>query len=276
MYVMSDRFSPPAILPAFAPNTTERDTGLAGEVVTYVRDYIAHHALKPGDPLPGEAAISRAVGVSRPVVREASRTLLALGTIDTAPGRAPRVSRMQPAALRHFFEHALATGQADAPQVLEVRRGLEIAMAGQAATRREASTVDRLAFLGAEMAARLHDPEAFVSLDIEFHRTLAAATANPFYVVLVDACRAAFTASMKAGLRLRFGEAELERVQDLHLQIVVGVRDRDAAAAEDAMTRHFDDALAALYRAAETPVARPRPQRDVKSGVKSRKVKTDG
>ncbi len=243
---------------------TERDDGLAGQVVAYLRDYIATNALRPGDQLPGEGEVSRAVGVSRPVVREASRTLVALGTIDTAPGRAPRVGQMRPTVLRHVFEHALATGQGDARQVLEVRRGLEIAMAGQAAIQRKPSCIERLSELGAGMGACLNNPEAFVALDIEFHRALAMATANPFYVVLIDACRSAFAESMETGLRHRFGQAELQRVHLLHLQIVAGVQGRDVTAASDAMTRHFDDALAALYRAASMPPSGRRRTREAK------------
>ena len=105
------------------------------------------------------------------------------------------------------------------------------------------------------MATKLREPEAFVALDLEFHRTLAEATDNPFYVVLIEACRAAFAASMDAGLRRRLGRAELERVHSLHAEIVASVGRRDAAGAADAMTRHFDDALAALYRPAKAPRA---------------------
>jgi DNA-binding FadR family transcriptional regulator len=246
--------------------TQDRDDGLAGQVVAYLRGYIVTNAMKPGDQLPGEGEVSRATGVSRPVVREASRTLVALGTIETAPGRAPRVGQMRPTVLRHVFEHALATGQGEARQVLEVRRGLEIAMAGQAALQRTPIDVQRLSDLGTEMAGCLSHPEAFVALDVEFHRALALATANPFYVVLIDACRSAFAASMETGLRHRFGQMELQRVQALHLQIVAGVRDGDVAAASDAMTRHFDDALAALYRAAIKSQSGPRRTRDAKKG----------
>ncbi len=183
---------------------------------------------------------------------------MALGAIATAPGRVPRVGGMQSRALRQVFEHAIVTGQADARQVLEVRRGIEIAMAGQAAERRAPDDVARLAALSEAMGARLHDPEGFVALDLDFHLAVATATENPFYVVLVDACRAAFAASMDAGLRHRFTEAELTRVQRLHAEIVDGVRRSDAAAASDAMTRHFDDALTALYRPARQPRNRPR------------------
>jgi len=237
----------------------DRDDGLAGQVVAYVRGYIATHGMRPGDRLPGEAEVARVLGVSRPVVREASRTLAALGLVDIAPGRAPRVSRMRDRVLRHFFEHALMTGQAGAHHVLEVRRGLEISMAALAAGRRDADAAERLAGLCARMAAKLHHAEEYVALDMEFHRTIAAATANPFYVEIISACRAAFESSMDVGLRHRFTAVELDRVQALHVQIVEAMRQGDADAAALAMTRHFDDALAAVYRA--TPARRPTPAR---------------
>jgi DNA-binding FadR family transcriptional regulator len=228
---------------------TDRDDGLAGQVVDYVRDHIAAQRLKPGDRLPGEATIARALGVSRPVVREASRTLMALGLIEIAPGRAPRVGRMRGRVLRHFLEHALITGQAKAHHVLEVRRGLEISMAALAATRRDQRMVAELEALATAMAEKLRAPEEYVALDLEFHRALAAATANPFYVQFIDACRAAFETSMETGLRTRFSAAELDRVQALHMEILDAVRSGDADAAAQAMTRHFDDALAAARRA---------------------------
>ncbi len=254
MFQKNEMSSLPPMIADEAAFPSPRNDGLAGQVVTYMRSYIEKNRLKPGDRLPGEAEIARALGVSRPVVREASRTLLARGLVEVAPGRAPRVSRMRVGQLRHFFEDALITGQADARHVLEVRRGLEIEMAALAATRRSPEIVDRLTEIGAAMAERLRAPEAFVSLDMEFHRTIAAASANPFYVVLLDGCRAAVETSMDVGLRHRFGEAELQRVQDLHQQIIDGVRKGDADAAAQAMTRHFDDALAALYRAAAADI----------------------
>jgi DNA-binding FadR family transcriptional regulator len=224
------------------------DDGLAGQVVTYLRDLIVKDSLRPGDKLPGEGEISRTLGISRPVVREATRTLAAIGLVEIAAGRAPRVGSMQGGVMQHVFENALITGQAEALQILEVRRGLEIAMAAAAAKSRDAAVAETLAALGQAMGRALHDLDAYVTLDIAFHRALAEATGNPFYVMLADACRSALEASMAAGMRHRFGQEELNRVQALHLEIIAAIAEGDEAAAADAMARHFDDALAALYR----------------------------
>lgn len=224
------------------------DTSLVGQVVAFVQQHIADHKLKPGDRLPGEGTLASMLGISRPVVREAARTLSALGLVDVAPGRAPRVGRMRGRVLRHIMEHAVVTGQAEARHVLEVRRGLEISMAALAASRRSDATVEKLAVLVDAMGKKLGDSDAYVSLDLEFHRGLASATANPFFLQFIDACRGAFESSMNAGLRHRFTAEELDRVQALHVEIFDAVRRSDPDAAAAAMTRHCDDALAALYR----------------------------
>jgi GntR family transcriptional regulator, transcriptional repressor for pyruvate dehydrogenase complex len=228
---------------------------LADRVAAYLRDVILKSNLHPGDRLPGEAEISRVLGISRPVVREATRAMAASGLVEVAAGRAPRVGEVRGRIMQTVFENALLTGQADARQVLEVRRGLEISMAALAAERRDEDSVHRLEALGQRMGAALQDAYTYVELDVQFHREIAAATENIFYVVLIDGCRAALVASMEAGLRHRFTQAELDRVQAAHLEIVAAIRDRDPAAAASAMTRHFDDALTALYRSAQVGTA---------------------
>jgi DNA-binding FadR family transcriptional regulator len=227
--------------------------GLSDQVEAYLRDHIVANRLMPGDRLPSEAEISRTLGISRPIVREASKTLSALGLIEAGAGRYPRVSGLQGSVVQRFFEDAVLTGQGEARQILEVRRGIEISMAGLAAQRRGPEMAGQLGGLVDRMATCIDQPNAYVELDMAFHMALARASENPFYVVLVDGCRGAFEASMTVGLRHRFGAAELDRVQRLHVAIVEAVSAGDADRAAAAMTSHFDDALAALYRNAGSP-----------------------
>lgn len=228
---------------------------LTERVAAYLRDIIQKSGLRPGDRLPGEAEISRVLGVSRPVVREATRAMAAAGLVEVAAGRAPRVGELRGRIMQTVFETALINGQADVRQVLEVRRGLEISMVALAAERRDEESVRQLEALGQRMGAALQDPYAYVDLDVQFHREIAEASENVFYIVLIDGCRAALAASMEAGLRHRFSQAEFDRVQAVHLEIIAAIRERNPLAAADAMTRHFDDALAALYRAGHAGTA---------------------
>jgi DNA-binding FadR family transcriptional regulator len=223
-------------------------TLLSGQVAAYLRGYIAEHGLGPDDPLPGEAAISRTLGISRSVVREAAHGLAALGVIEVAPGRRPRVARVAGTPMRSVFEHALITGQANASQMLELRQGLEVTMAGHAAARRSAQAAEDLAAIVAQMGAALHNRAAYAELDLQFHLAIATATANPLYPLLISAGQTAFVRTMLVGLRSRSNEAELQRVQKLHEAILHAVVQQDSIGAAAAMTRHFEDARLALAR----------------------------
>jgi GntR family transcriptional regulator, transcriptional repressor for pyruvate dehydrogenase complex len=241
-----------------ALTATDPKPGAQGEgprtrqVAEYLRAYIRGRGLGAGARLPGEAEMSRTLGISRPSVREASAALSAIGLIEVAPGRRPRVgtlgARLGDGALRDVLDAALVTEQADLHQVMELRRGLEIEMAGLAAARR---TPEALAALGATleaMARVLGDREAYAGHDLQFHVLLGRATGNPLYALVVADTQQAILSNLALDLRRKAGPAELARVQALHAAILEAVARRDVAGARRAMRRHFDDVGRALAR----------------------------
>lgn len=221
-------------------------------VADYLRAYIRGRGLGAGARLPGEAEMSRTLGISRPSVREASAALSAIGLIEVAPGRRPRVgtlgARLGDGVLRDVLEAALVTEQADLLQVMELRRGFEVEMAGLAAARRAPNVLDALDATLAAMAAVLPDREAYAARDLEFHVLLARATGNPLYALVVADTQQAILSNLALDLRRKAGPAELARVQALHAAIVAAVARRDVAGARRAMRRHFDDVGRALAR----------------------------
>jgi DNA-binding FadR family transcriptional regulator len=225
-------------------------------VVAHMRQHISRNGLHPGDALPSEIDLSRDLGISRATVREASRRLSALGLIDVGVGKRPRVSSLKPDVLHEIVSDALITGQMKTSDILEVRSGIEIAMASLAARRRTAATVESLTAIVDDMNGKLHDLEAYSDLDFRFHGTLATATGSAFYIFLLNGCHAAFRDSMAIGHRSRRDETELQHVQQLHVSIADAVRRGDAEAAAAAMHSHFTDAIAAVNRSPITPVSR--------------------
>jgi DNA-binding FadR family transcriptional regulator len=228
--------------------TADRKPSAIDGVIVHMRRHISRHGLGPGDALPSEIDLSRHLGISRTTVREASRRLAALGLIDVEVGKRPRVSHLKPGVLHEIVGDALLTGQVAATDILEVRSGIEIAMAALAARRRTAATVAALSAILRDMAATLHDLEAYADLDFRFHGVLAEATGNAFYVFLVNGCHAAFRDSMAIGHGSRRSLDELQHVQALHAHIVEAVRQGDEHAATTAMQAHFSDAIAAIGR----------------------------
>ena len=235
------------------------------QVADYLRRYITSHQLGAGARLPGEAEISRELGISRPSVREASAALSAIGLISVGNGRRPCVGTLNTGhgeaggegpgrqglgggVLRGVLEAALMTDQADLRQVMELRRGLEVEMAALAAGRRTAEQLHRLEDALQAMAATVQDRARYAQADLPFHILLGQATGNPLYTLLVADTQQALLSSLAIALRSGAGPAELDRVQHLHQAILDAVAARDPAAARRAMTEHFDDAGRALHR----------------------------
>lgn len=137
-----------------------------------------------GGRIPPESALSEALGVSRASVREAVRALAHAGLLETRQGEGTFVVSDDDSAVA--LRRRL--GRADLTHVTQVRQGLDVVAARQAAKHR---TDGQLAAIEAALARRgaaltAHDGEGFVAADVEFHVLLAEASANP---VLADIYR---------------------------------------------------------------------------------------
>ena len=239
------------------------------QVADYLRHYISTRHLGAGARLPGEAEISRELGISRPSVREASAVLSAIGLISVGAGRRPCVGTLNAGrdgtrgerqgseglgggVLRAVLEAALMTDQADLGQVMELRRGLEVEMAALAAQRRTSEQLEGLDAALKAMAAALQDRVRYAEADLRFHILLGEATGNPLYTLFVADTQQALLSSLAIALRSNAGPAELDRVQHLHRVILDAVIAGDPAAARRAMAEHFDDIDRAMHRLGQT------------------------
>ena len=218
------------------------------EVADYIHAYIRKHGLGAGALLPGEAEISRILGVSRPSVREATNRLTALGLILVAPGRRPRVGVLQSGVLSRVFEGAVTTRQADVLDLLGLRRGLELEIARLAAKARGGPYAEDLVATAAAMGSALGQRTEYAALDLRFHDLLARATPNPLFALLIGDIQQAILHVITYGLRSRADKAELQRVQAVHVAVLDAVLAGDASAAGAAMAQHFDEAEAAVRR----------------------------
>ena len=136
-----------------------------------------------GERLPSEKELSEALGVSRPVVREALGSLRAHGVIRTVVGRGTFVvsaTPREPLPLMH--------GKYSAQDLYEVRSELEVQGASFAAMRRDDNDVRELEELLQSMGATT-DPDAWTEIDTRFHLRLAEAARNRLHLELVERLR---------------------------------------------------------------------------------------
>lgn len=164
-----------------------REARLSDKVAELLLETILARGMQPGERLPSERELGEQFGVSRTVIREAVRALAAKGVIDVRTGSGLRVAAIDPSAARESMRLFLRSGQLDFKKVHEVRRLLEIEIAGLAAERANPDQIAEMRGLCERMeAVSLDDVEAAAVLDLEFHRTIASSTDNELYLLLLD------------------------------------------------------------------------------------------
>lgn len=239
-----------------APNfsTLPRQATLVTQVVAELEAMIVSNQLASGDKLPAERELALQFGVSRTVVREALTHLSAKSWLESAPGGGAVVKVPDAAHLSQSMTLLLRAGEWQVPhaQVLEVRRMLEIEIAGLAAARRTEEDVTNLETILAAMKelAGTRDAvqlEAIMRNDVEFHAALAACTHNPLLGVLLDSVAEILLAVRRLGMRhVRSHHNALK----FHGEILEAVRQKNAFAARQAMQNHLIESEATMRHAA--------------------------
>jgi len=214
-------------------------TTLAQRVVAGLKDKILAGELPPGHKLPSEAELIDEYRVSRTVVREAVTRLRAEGLIETFHGRGSFVLAM-PEPTSFTVESAAIRTHHDVLDMIDFRLGTECEAAALAAARVDAAGAESIrAALDAFVAA---EPEDQVEADFGFHRAVAAASGNRFYLELLDS----LGPMMIMLPRTRLGDAysltdtgHIERVLREHDNVASAIVAGDPDIARAAMRVHL-------------------------------------
>lgn len=197
-------------------------------VLGHLRAAIERGDYAIGDKLPSEAELCRTLEVSRPVLREALRALQTMGLTVSKTGKGTFV-------LANAVEDP-TFGDYAASDLLEVRRHVEIPVAGYAARRRSPENLDHLAHLLDRME-RETDTTAWVAMDTLFHLGVAEAAQNPVFRRVIEEIRDAL-ARQSAFLNELGGRREQSNRE--HRAIVEALMDGSETDAVEAMAHHLD------------------------------------
>ncbi|WP_026621962.1 GntR family transcriptional regulator, transcriptional repressor for pyruvate dehydrogenase complex (plasmid) [Ensifer sp. WSM1721] len=219
----------------------ERKPKLSERVASAIRQQVLKGEIPPGEKLPTESRMSEFFGVSRTVVREAIATLAADGLVEARQGAGVFVKDHPTLA---FGSISLDVGNkiSHALNVIEVRMGLEIESAGLAALRRNAAQEAQIQEAFFEFDRLLERGEATGKSDFAFHRAIAAATNNPYYVEVLDALG---TRAIPCDIASPWGTDSVlsreyqESLQREHLAILKAISASDPDAARAAMRAHL-------------------------------------
>jgi DNA-binding FadR family transcriptional regulator len=212
---------------------------LAQGVVEGLKGRILSGALASGSKLPSEAELVAEFEVSRTVVREAVSRLQAEGLVETFQGRGSFVLAL-PEPTTFTLESSAIRNHRDVLAMLDFRLGVESEAAALAA--RHASPAAGRAISRALAAFGEVGHEGAVEADFAFHRAVAAATANRFYVDLLDSLGPMMILLPRTRLAEAYSMTDAEhvdRVQREHENIAAAVLAGDTDTARSAMRVHL-------------------------------------
>jgi len=208
-------------------------------IATHLQGEILQGRIQAGEKLPSERNLCATFGVGRTTVREALKSLVVQGFI-TRKGRGIVVADLENLPPRGVDLASLAA-QASIRQLYEVRKLIEVRVAGWAAMRATEEDIEAL-----RRALETDGDSKPASPNRSFHDALAKAAHNPVLLQIYESGRSLF-------FRLPFywklfDDAEVKSVRtrrhDLarrwHEHILKTIEQRDVAEAEGAMFQHLD------------------------------------
>lgn len=229
------------------PQDMSRD--LVSRTIGAITRHMRVNDLGPGDRLPSELQLSREMGVSRTVVREAFRSLAAMRLIELSAGRRAVIAELDYGAMSPVIEHGVHTEQISIQQIYDVRRTIEMRTASLAALRRTEAESQSIVGHADAMLQKIGDLGQVMEHDLAFHLEIAKAAKNPVFTLIVGAFDGVTRQTWPIGWRSRQTMEEQIAMIDLHRELAAAIAEGDPTKARDLMASHFDASVKALIGA---------------------------
>lgn len=214
-----------------------RASRLYEQIVQQIEESILSGSLRPGDQLPAERELAHRFGVSRTAVREAVKCLCEKGLLEAFSGRGTFVTNGTSQAIRQSLDLMTRIGQPEGLAYLaELRQILEPEIAALAASRIDDQLLMTMREAVATMENSLHDPDAYIEADLDFHLAMAEAAGNPLVLSLLDSIVGLLR---EQRLRIFSVDGGPEHGQFHHKRILEAIERRSPEAARDLMRAHL-------------------------------------
>ena len=210
------------------------------EIVNQVKQLIIEGKLQPGDKLLSERELSEKFNVSRASVREALSALEMMGIIAIRPGEGSFVRQVSYEGMLGPLSFLLQVEISDITQVLEVRKILEVEVAGLAAIRANSQTLDEIRRALDYMSEELRSGGIGDRADDSFHLAVAQAADNPVLVKVMTTITDLMTNTFRASRQKLFLVDNMAEVlHESHFSIYQAIEARDPKLSRERMKEHL-------------------------------------
>ncbi len=219
-------------------NPVRQEGALSGRIVAQIERLIDQRHLRPGDRLPPERELAVLLGVSRPSLREAVKTLEANGRVVVKHGTGVWIQPPDP------MRHLTSAREVGLRELFAMREVLEVPAAGWAAESSEPAAVRALYGMLEAMEGSAPIDE-LRRRDIEFHIRIAEMAGNRFLLRTMDVLHEMLQQGMETTLTI---PGRLPRSRLEHRRIVDAIAAEDGDRARRMMKAHIRGAQAAGLR----------------------------
>ncbi|MEW9672616.1 GntR family transcriptional regulator [Ammoniphilus sp. 3BR4] len=186
-----------------------------------IKNAIINHSILPGDPL-FERYLSDSLGISRTPVREAIHQLEMEGWVYSVPRKGTFVC---PISLQ------------DVEEVLQLRKAIETLVVELLIPVISNEQIEKLERIHGLQSSRRLDNQEFISIDKDFHLSLAELSNNRRVVMLIQT----LSDQMRwFGIRAVTIPGRTEQTLQEHLAILEGLKNRDFEQAKKAVLLHIE------------------------------------
>jgi GntR family transcriptional repressor for pyruvate dehydrogenase complex len=187
--------------------------------------------------------LAEQLGVSRTVVREATKRLELQGLLEVQHGVGIRFVEKLYAPVSASVEMVLPETAERLRQLAEARLAIEPGVARMAAERAKAEHFAALRATQDRLASAVETAEA-IDADLEFHRILARAAGNRILELVLESLGELGRASRQATL----ASTGIARAHEHHELILQAIEQRRPQVAHDTMKMHLEGSLSDLAR----------------------------
>ncbi len=214
--------------------TLERPASLVERVCQQLAELIRGDSDESERWLPAERCLAEQLGVSRTVVREATKRLEQQGLLEIQHGTGIKVVDRLHRPLNEALTLLIPDMASRLAQLNETRLSIEPDAAALAAARATPGQIETLRRIHRQLG-EAPDNAAAIEQDIAFHHAIADASGNLIYRLILDSLADLGFASRL----LTIGRIGKSTAIEHHTGILEAIERRDPANAKDLMRRHI-------------------------------------
>ncbi len=210
---------------------------LSAKIVNQIKTLIVDGELKPGDPLPPEREFMKLLNVSRPSIREALKSLVGMGFLETTQGNRTVVKSLAAGRMLGPLHHLLQDDINIVFEVIEVRKAIEAWNAFYAAQRATPEDIDRLEENIESMRIKMENGGLILEEeDADFHLAISEATHNNLQTHIM------FTIYdiLKNSIGKYYGDIDHNAVFRQHKNVLNAIKLGDSDLARKRILEHLD------------------------------------